>query len=339
MERTGTSRSCPSGPARQVAGRHVVGQPDAVGGLVEGVAGRVHGRGVHRQDDGRLAARAHLGRGRRGGGRTRLTRTSRGTPPPSPRPSPAPGRAREFLGHKATPTISEGPLSRRGPALPSLPAPGSRGSVRACGVETKRAIAHPSMRSRKWLPGRGPPRWSRPPHGKRGVEQHLEGWSHADGPIGTKPAETGGGHRAVERKPGRLSSVWPQPISIDDIASRKAASSASEASSGVERGVSSVPRPIPACRSRVTVMAIRADHGPPSRLGASTKGGACCVPDADLVPVTPLIGTTFPALTLDSPRYLSSSTLSVVDLQRSLSSPITQRCLGDSSPRSPAMSR
>lgn len=56
----------------------------------------------------------------------------------------------------------------------------------------------PSMRSRKWLPGRGPPRWSRPPHGKRGVEQHLEGWSHADGPIGTKPAETGGGHRAVE---------------------------------------------------------------------------------------------------------------------------------------------
>jgi hypothetical protein len=37
----------------------VVGQPDAVGGLVEGVAGRVHGRGVHRQDDGlrrRLAA-------------------------------------------------------------------------------------------------------------------------------------------------------------------------------------------------------------------------------------------------------------------------------------------
>ena len=59
MERMGTSRSCPSGPARQVAGRHVVGQPDAVGGLVEGVAGRVHGRGVHRQDDGRLAARAH----------------------------------------------------------------------------------------------------------------------------------------------------------------------------------------------------------------------------------------------------------------------------------------
>src|SRR5215208_2145563 len=58
MERTGTSRSCPSGPARQVAGRHVVGQPDAVGGLVEGVAGRVRGRGVHRQDDGRLAARA-----------------------------------------------------------------------------------------------------------------------------------------------------------------------------------------------------------------------------------------------------------------------------------------
>src|SRR2546427_4671681 len=59
MERTGTSRSCPSGPARQVAGRHVVGQPDAVGGLVEGVAGRVHGRGVRRQDDGlrrRLAA-------------------------------------------------------------------------------------------------------------------------------------------------------------------------------------------------------------------------------------------------------------------------------------------
>src|SRR5258708_28103640 len=37
MERMGTSRSCPSGPARQVAGRHVVGQPDAVGGLVEGV--------------------------------------------------------------------------------------------------------------------------------------------------------------------------------------------------------------------------------------------------------------------------------------------------------------
>ena len=37
----------------------MVGQPDAVGGLVEDVAGRVHGRGVHRQDDGlrrRLAA-------------------------------------------------------------------------------------------------------------------------------------------------------------------------------------------------------------------------------------------------------------------------------------------
>lgn len=32
----------------------------------------MHGRSVHRQDDGRLAAR-------RGGGRTRLTRTSRGT--------------------------------------------------------------------------------------------------------------------------------------------------------------------------------------------------------------------------------------------------------------------
>lgn len=63
-----------------------------------------------------------LGRGRRGGGRTRLTRTSRGTPPPSPRPSPAPGRAREFIRHKATPTILEGPLRRRGPALPSLPA-------------------------------------------------------------------------------------------------------------------------------------------------------------------------------------------------------------------------
>src|SRR5881394_2739175 len=35
MERTGTSRSCPSGPARQVAGRHVVRQLDAVGGLEE----------------------------------------------------------------------------------------------------------------------------------------------------------------------------------------------------------------------------------------------------------------------------------------------------------------
>jgi hypothetical protein len=117
MEPTGTSRSCPSEPTRQVAGRHVVGQPDAVGGLVEGVAGRVHGRGVHRQDDGRLAARAHLRRGRRGGGRTRWMRTSRGTPPPSPRPSPAPGRAREFIGHTATPTILEGPLRRCGPAL------------------------------------------------------------------------------------------------------------------------------------------------------------------------------------------------------------------------------
>ena len=137
MERTGTSRSCPSGPARQVAGRHVVGQPDAVGGLVEGVAGRVHGRGVHRQDDGGLTARAHLRRGRRGGGRTRLMRTSRETPPPSPRPSPAPGRAREFIGHTATPTILEGPLRRRGPAL--LCRPRIRGSVRACGVETERS--------------------------------------------------------------------------------------------------------------------------------------------------------------------------------------------------------
>src|SRR5918998_644212 len=140
MERTGTSRSCPSGPTRQVAGRHVVGQPDAVGGLVEGVAGRVHGRGVHRQDAGRLAARAHLRRGRRGGGRTRLTRTSRGTPPPSPRPSPPPGRAREFIGQTAPPIILEGPLRRRGPALPSLPAPGSRGSVSTCGVEVIKLI-------------------------------------------------------------------------------------------------------------------------------------------------------------------------------------------------------
>jgi hypothetical protein len=32
MGRTDTSRSCPSPPARQVAGRPVVGQPDAVGG-------------------------------------------------------------------------------------------------------------------------------------------------------------------------------------------------------------------------------------------------------------------------------------------------------------------
>ena len=242
MERTGTSRSCPSRPARQVTGRHVVGPPDAVGGLVEGVAGRVHGRGVHRQDNGRLAARAHLGRGRRGGGRTRLTRTSRGTPPPSPRPSPAPGRAREFIGHTAPPDHL-GRAATQARTGPSLPPPGSRGSVRACGVETERAIAHPSMRSRKWLLGRGPPRWSRPPHGKRGVEQHLEGWSHADGPIGTKPAEAGGGHRAVERKPARLSSVWPKLISIDDIASRKAASLCQR-----RRGASSVGSA--ACRGR-----------------------------------------------------------------------------------------
>src|SRR5439155_18813463 len=127
--------------------------------------------------------------------------------------------------HKATPTILEGPLRKRGPALPSLPAPGSRGSVRAGGVETKRAIAHPSMRSRKWLPGRGPPRWSRPPHGKRGVEQHLEGWSHADGPIGTGPAETGGGHRAVDGKPARLANVWPQPPPPATTARRKTTSS------------------------------------------------------------------------------------------------------------------
>ncbi len=191
----------------------MVSQPDAVGGLVESMASRVHGCSVHRQDDGRLAARAHLGRGRRGGGRTRLTRTSRGTPPPSPHPSPAPGRAREFGGHIATPTILEGPLRRRGPVLPSLPAPGSRDSVRACGVETKRAIAHPSMRSRKWLRSRGPPRWSRPPHGKRGVEQHLEGWSHADGPIGTKPAETGEvtGQSRGSRRGSRASGPSPPP--------------------------------------------------------------------------------------------------------------------------------
>src|SRR5829696_3030424 len=55
--------------------------------------------------------RAHLGRGLRGGGRTRLTRTSRGSPLPSPHPSPAPGRAREFGGHIATPTIVEGVFS------------------------------------------------------------------------------------------------------------------------------------------------------------------------------------------------------------------------------------
>jgi len=60
MERTGTSRSCPSGPARQVAGRHVVGQPDAFGGLVEGVAGRAHGRGVHRQGMGQVLAGSDL---------------------------------------------------------------------------------------------------------------------------------------------------------------------------------------------------------------------------------------------------------------------------------------
>ena len=127
-----------------------------------------------------------------------MTRTSRGTPPPSPRPSTAAGRARESIGHEATPAILEGPLRRRGPALPSLPAPDPEvvsarvvwrrrpiwarsacaGSVRARGVETRRTVAHPSMRSRKCLPGRGSARWSRPPHGKRGVEPHLEGWSH-----------------------------------------------------------------------------------------------------------------------------------------------------------------
>src|SRR3954454_7821065 len=52
MARTGTSRSCHSGPARQGARRHVVGKPDAVGGSVAGVAGRLHGRSVHRQDSG-----------------------------------------------------------------------------------------------------------------------------------------------------------------------------------------------------------------------------------------------------------------------------------------------
>jgi 2-polyprenyl-6-methoxyphenol hydroxylase-like FAD-dependent oxidoreductase len=36
----------------------VVGQPDAIGGVVESVAGRVYGRGIHRQDDGCPAARA-----------------------------------------------------------------------------------------------------------------------------------------------------------------------------------------------------------------------------------------------------------------------------------------
>ena len=40
---------------------------------------------------------------------------------------------------------------------------------------------------------------------------------------------------------------------------------------GVERRVSSVPRPIPACRSRVTVMAIRAGHGPPNGEGATLR--------------------------------------------------------------------
>jgi hypothetical protein len=39
----------------------VAGQPDAGGSLGEGVAGRVHGRGVHRQDDGRPAALARGG--------------------------------------------------------------------------------------------------------------------------------------------------------------------------------------------------------------------------------------------------------------------------------------
>ena len=40
---------------------------------------------------------------------------------------------------------------------------------------------------------------------------------------------------------------------------------------GIERRVSSVPRPIPACRSRVTVMAIRAGHGPPNGEGATLR--------------------------------------------------------------------
>jgi hypothetical protein len=90
------------------------------------VAGCVHGRSVHPQDDGRIAARAHLGRGRRGSRRTRLTRTSRGTPPPSPHPSPAPGRAREswwayshpdHFGRSAT-QAQTGPSFSAGPRIP-----------------------------------------------------------------------------------------------------------------------------------------------------------------------------------------------------------------------------
>ena len=169
MERTGTSRSCPSRPAREVAGRHVVGKPDAVRGLVESVAGRVHGRGVHR-------------RGRRGGGRTRLTRTSRGTPPPSPRPSPAPARS------SSSPKASLQGCDRVAlcglPRLPPSPGarapnpPASQGPVwprpgrhRSCGPRS----AGSASVDRRGLAARGcfgspatarpPPQWVRGPPG------------------------------------------------------------------------------------------------------------------------------------------------------------------------------
>src|SRR5258708_6114124 len=51
MERTGTSRSYPSGPARQVARRYVVGQPDAVGRTAYGAVVVVGWRSGWRSDD------------------------------------------------------------------------------------------------------------------------------------------------------------------------------------------------------------------------------------------------------------------------------------------------
>jgi hypothetical protein len=131
MERTGTSRSCPSGPARQVAGWHVVGQPDAVGSLVEGVAGRVYGRGVLRQDDGCLVARAYAQRPRAPPTAQRARAASRDASACSADCASPPGPPRCTGAPPAQSNSAYTPCSWRSP-LRYGPCPRARGSGANC---------------------------------------------------------------------------------------------------------------------------------------------------------------------------------------------------------------
>src|SRR5215218_2167378 len=237
MGRTGTSRSCPSRPpARQVAGRHVVGQPDAVGGLIEGVAGRVHGRGVHRQDDGRLAARPPGSRSPRWRAHQVDAHISRNSATFSSSQS-GPGSSQRVWWAYSHPTILEGQLRRRGPVLPSLPAPDPE-------IASARVVWRRSEPSRTLRCGLGSGSQVAGHRGGLGLRMESAESSSTwrDGRTRTGRSEPSPPRQEEVTGQARLSSVWPQPTSIDDIASRKAASSASEASGGVERRVTGIVR-------------------------------------------------------------------------------------------------